>query len=127
MTKRLFDICFSLLLLVVLSPLMLLMAVAVLIDSSGGAFFAQSRVGRNGKVFRLWKFRTMRPFSESSGQLTVGSKDKRITNIGFFLRKYKVDELPQLWNVLIGDMSIVGSPAAGRRRTCSRRRRRATS
>lgn len=106
--KRIFDFIFSLLLLVALSPLFLLFVLAVVLDSKGGAFFGQIRVGKDGKHFKLWKFRTMRPDSESSGQITVGSRDSRITRVGYYLRKYKMDELPQLWNVLVGDMSVVG-------------------
>jgi lipopolysaccharide/colanic/teichoic acid biosynthesis glycosyltransferase len=81
---------------------------AVALTSPGGAFFRQVRVGRNGREFRLLKFRTMRPGSEAKGQITVGGRDPRITGIGYFLRKTKLDELPQLINVLVGDMSIVG-------------------
>lgn len=106
--KRLFDIVFSLLMLLLLSPLFLVIIIAVILDSKGGAFFGQIRVGLNEKPFRLWKFRTMRPNSESSGQITVGAKDSRITRVGYSLRKYKLDELPQLFNVLIGEMSMVG-------------------
>ena len=90
------------------SPLFLLIALAVIVDSRGGIFFGQIRVGKNDVPFRMWKFRTMRPQSEQSGQLTVGSSDRRITRVGYFLRKLKVDELPQLWNVFKGDMSVVG-------------------
>ena len=77
-------------------------------DSRGGVFFGQERVGLNGIFFKLWKFRTMRPMSEQHGQLTVGASDARITRAGYYLRKFKVDELPQLWNVVLGDMSVVG-------------------
>lgn len=106
--KRAFDIIFSSLALTVLLPLLLAVALVVASTSSGGAFFRQVRVGRGGKEFRLLKFRTMRPDSERAGQLTVGGRDPRITGIGYALRRTKLDELPQLWNVLIGDMSIVG-------------------
>lgn len=108
MVKRTFDVLVSAMALFLLLPLFLLLAVAVVITSSGGAFFRQVRVGRGGKEFRLLKFRTMRPGSESKGQITVGGRDPRITGIGYFLRKSKMDELPQLINVLAGDMSIVG-------------------
>jgi lipopolysaccharide/colanic/teichoic acid biosynthesis glycosyltransferase len=108
MIKRLFDILFSIVMLLLLSPLLISMAVIVALDSPGGVFFGQIRVGKSGRHFRLWKFRTMKVNAESSGQLTVGSRDNRITRAGFYLRKYKIDELPQLWNVLTGDMSIVG-------------------
>ena len=80
----------------------------IAIDSRGGIFFFQERVGKDGKDFRLWKFRTMLPDSEKHGQITVGDHDNRITNIGRFLRSYKLDELPQLVNVLTGKMSLVG-------------------
>ncbi|MFN5622132.1 MAG: sugar transferase [Flavobacteriales bacterium] len=106
--KRLFDIVFSGVMLLLFSPLFLLIALAVIVDSRGGIFFGQIRVGKNDVPFRMWKFRTMRPQSEQSGQLTVGSSDRRITRVGYFLRKLKVDELPQLWNVFKGDMSVVG-------------------
>lgn len=106
--KRLFDILFSMVMLLLLSPLFVILFLAVVADSRGGGFFGQIRVGRHGKDFRLWKFRTMRPDAERGGQLTVGSADKRITRVGYYLRKFKVDELPQLWNVLRGDMSMVG-------------------
>lgn len=106
--KRLFDILFSLALLFALLPLLLLLALIVSISSPGGALFRQSRVGRNGVDFRLLKFRTMRPDSERSGQITIGGRDPRVTSAGYWLRKTKLDELPQLWNVLAGDMSIVG-------------------
>jgi lipopolysaccharide/colanic/teichoic acid biosynthesis glycosyltransferase len=106
--KRLFDILVSLMFVIVLLPLLLIMALAVALTSKGGAFFRQVRVGMNGKEFRLLKFRTMRPHSESAGQLTIGGRDPRITAVGYFLRKSKLDELPQLFNVLAGDMSLVG-------------------
>lgn len=106
--KRAFDIVFSFLALVVLLPVLLVVALAVALTSPGGAFFQQVRVGRGGAEFRLLKFRTMRPDSERAGQLTVGGRDPRITRIGYVLRKSKLDELPQLWNVLKGEMSIVG-------------------
>lgn len=106
--KRFFDIGFSLLMLILLSPLFLVFIIVINIDSRGGAFFGQIRIGKNEKPFRLWKFRTMRINSESAGQITVGARDNRITSFGYYLRKFKFDELPQLWNVLIGDMSMVG-------------------
>jgi lipopolysaccharide/colanic/teichoic acid biosynthesis glycosyltransferase len=106
--KRLFDILFSFLLLVLLLPLLLLIALLVAATSPGGAFFRQVRVGKKGREFQLLKFRTMRPGSEAKGQITVGSRDPRVTGIGQLLRKTKCDELPQLLNVLVGDMSVVG-------------------
>lgn len=108
MIKRLFDVLFSLFFLVVLFPLMLGIAISIVADSKGGVFFRQIRVGLNGKEFKLLKFRTMRPQSEAGGQLTVGMRDSRITSVGYTLRKYKIDELPQLINILVGQMSVVG-------------------
>lgn len=108
MSKWLFDRAVSLLSLLVLLPLFLLIGLAIAFDSRGGVFFVQQRVGKGGKPFGMFKFRTMRPFSEKEGQLTLGHRDPRVTRFGFFLRKYKLDELPQLINVLIGHMSLVG-------------------
>ncbi|WPV01180.1 sugar transferase [Mucilaginibacter sp. cycad4] len=108
MIKRLFDICLSLIALIVLLPLFLLIAVAIKIDSRGSAFYKQARVGKDGNEFDLFKFRTMYVNSDRAGLLTIGSKDYRITGVGYWLRKYKLDELPQLLNVLNGDMSFVG-------------------
>ncbi|MBC8435992.1 MAG: sugar transferase [Bacteroidetes bacterium] len=105
---RFFDIIFSLLGLVLAFPLMLIIPVLILVDSRGGIFFRQTRVGKNGKDFRLIKFRTMVTDAEQKGGLTVGTRDGRITRIGYSLRKYKLDEIPQLINVLTGDMSMVG-------------------
>ncbi len=106
--KRIFDIVVASVFLLLFSPLFLALVLIIINDSKGGAFFHQDRVGKNGKLFRLHKFRTMRQASEAAGQLTVGMRDPRITTSGFFLRKYKLDELPQLWNVLKGEMSLVG-------------------
>lgn len=108
MVKRGFDILVAAIAVVLLSPVLVVLAVLVAVSSPGGAFFKQVRVGRDGKEFHLLKFRTMRPGSEAKGQITVGGRDPRITGIGYFLRKSKMDELPQLINVLLGDMSIVG-------------------
>lgn len=108
MLKRTFDIMFAAVLLVLLCPLLLVFALAVALTSPGGAFFRQVRVGMGGREFKLMKFRSMRPGSEAKGQLTIGGRDPRITGVGYFLRKTKLDELPQLWNVLTGDMSVVG-------------------
>ncbi len=105
---RLLDVVLSALGVIILSPFLLVISAWVTFDSTGGAFFTQVRVGKDGQPFHLLKFRTMRPASESKGQLTIGTNDPRITNIGKFLRAYKLDELPQLINVLIGDMSLVG-------------------
>lgn len=108
MWKRLFDIVFSFLGLIILLPFLLFISLLILFTSKGGIFYLQSRVGKNSKDFKIYKFRTMKPNSDRIGLLTVGNKDNRITKVGFFLRKYKLDELPQLINVLIGDMSLVG-------------------
>jgi len=105
---RLLDILFSFVGLVLLSPLLLLIALWVKSDSRGPVFFRQIRVGRYGKDFQLFKFRSMRVDADKAGLLTVGGRDPRITGAGYFLRKYKLDELPQLLNVLFGDMSVVG-------------------
>lgn len=106
--KRVFDLFFSVIGLLILAPLFLVFIILVVLDGKGGPFFFQTRVGKNGHDFKLIKFRSMRPGSEKSGQLTIGSRDSRITRVGYFLRKFKLDELPQLINVLKGDMSFVG-------------------
>jgi lipopolysaccharide/colanic/teichoic acid biosynthesis glycosyltransferase len=108
MIKRVSDVLLSLTGLVLLSPLMLFLAAWVALGSEGGIIYSQQRVGRQGRIFRLFKFRTMRPGSHYTGGLTIGDRDSRITREGFFLRKFKLDELPQLFNVLKGDMSLVG-------------------
>lgn len=107
--KRAFDISASLLLAVIVFPLALCLAMVVGCSSRGGVFFRQMRITRYGKPFWILKFRTMVKDAESMGtQVTVGN-DARITGIGRFLRKYRLDELPQLWNVLVGEMSFVGT------------------
>lgn len=106
--KRLFDIFFSFIGLIILSPFFLLISLLIILDSKGGVFYRQIRVGKNGKDFYLFKFRSMRTDSDKKGLLTVGGRDPRITRTGYFIRKYKIDELPQLLNVLTGDMSLVG-------------------
>lgn len=106
--KRLFDIVASFVGLVVLSPIMLILSLLIVIDSKGGVFFRGERVGQYGKTFRIFKFRSMIPDCEGKGKWNVGDKDSRITHMGHFLRKSKLDELPQLINVLKGDMSFVG-------------------
>ncbi|MBK6537820.1 MAG: sugar transferase [Ignavibacteria bacterium] len=108
MLKRSFDIFFSFFGLIILSPLFLLIFVMVKTDSKGPVIYKQTRVGKNGKDFAVLKFRSMKQDSDSKGLLTVGGKDPRITKTGYFIRKYKLDELPQLINVLKGDMSFVG-------------------
>mgnify|MGYP004625216051 FL=1 len=105
---RFFDIIFSIIGLVILSPLFIVLYLLIRIESKGGGFYSQERIGRNGKPFKLYKFRSMRIGSDKKGLITIGEKDNRITKTGFILRKYKLDELPQLWNVFIGDMSLVG-------------------
>lgn len=106
--KRLTDVLFSAVGLLLLMPLLLLIMLWVWIDAGRPVFFSQVRVGKDGKNFRLLKFRSMRPDAERLGQLTVSGRDPRVTRSGFYLRKYKLDEFPQLWNVLKGDMSLVG-------------------
>ena len=106
--KRLFDIIVSFVILSVFLPVGLIIAIAIKLDSKGGVFYRQERVGKNGIPFRLLKFRTMRTDADKLGKLTVGMRDPRITRVGYFLRKTKLDEFTQFWNVLIGDMSIVG-------------------
>lgn len=106
--KRLLDILSSALVLLLLLPFWLIIAMAIVLESRGGVFYRQIRVGKDNKDFYLYKFRTMRSGSDQKGLLTVGERDSRITRVGYFLRKYKIDEFPQLLNVLKGDMSIVG-------------------
>jgi lipopolysaccharide/colanic/teichoic acid biosynthesis glycosyltransferase len=106
--KRLFDITASFFGIIILSPLLIFIGLWVGLSSKGGVFYKQIRVGKNNKDFKLYKFRSMRVNSDKQGLLTVGSKDSRITKAGYFIRKYKIDELPQLFNVLKGDMSFVG-------------------
>jgi lipopolysaccharide/colanic/teichoic acid biosynthesis glycosyltransferase len=105
---RIFDILFSFLGLIILAPIFIVIAILIIYTSKGNIFYAQKRVGKHNKDFTLFKFRTMRANADKSGLLTVGTKDARITKVGYFLRKYKLDELPQLFNVLKGDMSLVG-------------------
>ena len=106
--KRLFDIFASGLGLLFLSPLFLVLAIWIKLDSKGPVFYRQVRVGRGNKDFRIFKFRSMRVGSDKQGLITVGGHDPRITRSGYFIRKYKLDEFPQLINVFIGDMSLVG-------------------
>lgn len=106
--KRAFDIIASGLGLLCLSPLFLVVAVWIKCDSKGPVFYRQVRVGRDNKDFRLYKFRSMRPDSDKFGLITVGGHDPRVTRSGYFIRKWKLDEFPQLINVFIGDMSLVG-------------------
>lgn len=106
--KRTFDILASSLGLLLLSPLFLVMAVWIKCDSRGPVFYRQMRVGRGGRDFRLYKFRSMRPGADSGSLITIGGRDPRITRSGYIIRRYKLDELPQLINVFVGDMSLVG-------------------
>jgi len=106
--KRIFDIVFSSIGLVVLSPMFAVIWIMIKLDSSGPVIFKQKRVGKDNQDFTLLKFRTMRQFSEQGGSLTIGMKDKRVTRLGHVLRKYKLDEFPQLFNVLRGEMTLVG-------------------
>lgn len=105
---RFCDIVFSAVGLLLLSPLFLIVYVLIRCESKGGGFYCQQRVGKDGRLFGLYKFRSMRTGSDKKGLITVGGHDSRITRMGYFIRKYKIDELPQLWNVLKGDMSLVG-------------------
>lgn len=108
MIKRGIDILFSLIGLICLFPFFIFISFFIFITSKGGVFFVQLRVGKNNKDFKLYKFRTMFLNSDNKGLLTVGNNDKRITKLGYYLRKNKLDELPQLINVLNGTMSLVG-------------------
>ena len=106
--KRLFDILASGLGLLVLSPLFLILAIWIPLDSPGPVFYRQTRVGQGGRDFRIFKFRTMRVGADKGSLVTIGGRDSRVTRAGDFLRRLKLDELPQLINVLAGDMSLVG-------------------
>lgn len=106
--KRLFDIIVSFIGLIILSPLFIIIIFLLYITSKGPVFYKQVRVGRYNKDFRIFKFRTMHVNADQLGLLTVGGKDPRVTTLGYYLRNYKLDELPQLLNVLFGDMSFVG-------------------
>ena len=105
---RFFDFILSLVGLVVLAPIFIILAIWIQIDSKGPVFYKQVRVGQNGIDFGLFKFRSMVVDADKKGLITVGGRDPRITRSGYFIRKYKLDELPQLINVLVGDMSLVG-------------------
>ena len=106
--KRTFDIVASGLGLLALAPLFAVVALWIKCDSQGSVFYRQVRVGRGNRDFRLFKFRSMRPDSDRLGLITVGGRDPRVTRSGYYIRKYKLDELPQLINVFKGDMSLVG-------------------
>jgi lipopolysaccharide/colanic/teichoic acid biosynthesis glycosyltransferase len=105
---RCFDVLFAFLGIVILLPFFIVIALLIKLTSAGPILFKQNRVGKKNIDFKLFKFRTMQINAESKGQLTVGGRDSRITNVGYFLRKFKLDELPQLFNVLNGTMSLVG-------------------
>jgi lipopolysaccharide/colanic/teichoic acid biosynthesis glycosyltransferase len=105
---RFFDFLFSLLGILILFPVFVIIYILIVIESRGGGFYIQSRVGKNGIDFKLFKFRSMRTGSDKNGLITIGKKDPRLTKTGGFIRRFKLDELPQLFNVLIGDMSLVG-------------------
>ena len=106
--KRIFDVTASGLGLILLSPLFLIMAIWIKADSPGPVFYRQTRVGRGNRDFRLFKFRSMKVGADKKGLITVGGRDPRVTRSGYYIRKYKLDELPQLINVFKGDMSLVG-------------------
>lgn len=106
--KRIFDIVASGIGLILLSPLFVILAIWIKCDSIGPVFYKQVRVGRNNMDFQLFKFRSMRVGSDKKGLITVGGHDPRITRFGYYIRKYKLDEFPQLINVFKGDMSLVG-------------------
>ena len=106
--KRIFDLFVSITILLIFLPVGIVVSILIVTGSRGGIFYRQQRVGKNGKNFWLLKFRTMKPNSDKLGQLTVGMRDPRITKIGYFLRKTKMDEFPQFLNVIRGEMSIVG-------------------
>lgn len=105
---RLFDILFSFFGLLILSPFFVIIWLIIVLTSRGTGFYTQNRVGKDGVDFSLYKFRSMRKDADKGSLITVGGRDPRITKIGYFIRKFKIDELPQLFNVLKGDMSLVG-------------------
>jgi lipopolysaccharide/colanic/teichoic acid biosynthesis glycosyltransferase len=106
--KRLFDVICAIIGLIILAPFLLLISILIKLDSKGPILFIQGRVGKNNTDFNIYKFRTMHIQSESKGLLTLGNHDSRITKVGYVLRRYKIDEFPQLINILKGDMSFVG-------------------
>lgn len=108
MLKRLFDVVFSVIGIILLFPFLLLISILIKLDSKGPILFIQGRVGKNNKDFNIFKFRTMSVQSDKKGLLTLGNNDSRITKIGYVLRRYNIDEFPQLINILKGDMSFVG-------------------
>ena len=106
--KRVFDIVSSLLVLIIFSPFFFIISIIILLESKGGVIYKQIRIGKNETPFYLLKFRTMKVDSDKQGLLTIGKNDSRITRFGKFLRKSKLDEIPQLFNIIKGDMSVVG-------------------
>lgn len=106
--KRIFDILFSSFILLCFLPIGLIISFLIVFGSPGGIFYRQERIGKGGKPFLILKFRSMRTDSDAKGKLTVGMRDPRITSIGYFIRKYKLDEFPQFINVIKGEMSVVG-------------------
>lgn len=108
MRKRLFDVIVAAVGLILLSPLLALLALLVRIDSPGPIFYRGARIGRGGKPFHIYKFRSMIPDAERRGGTTTSSDDARLTRVGRTLRKYKLDEIPQLINIVVGEMSLVG-------------------
>lgn len=107
--KRIFDIVVSLVLIVLLSPLLLVLSILIVLDSKGGVFYRQERVTQYGRKFRIFKFRTMVANADKIGTQVTVSNDSRITRVGAVIRKYRLDEIPQLFNILLGDMSLVGT------------------
>lgn len=105
---RIFDIIFSFVGILICSPLFIIIYILIIIESKGGGFYIQKRVGRNNIDFSLYKFRSMRVGSDKKGLITIGGRDSRMTQVGYFIRRFKLDELPQLLNVFVGDMSFVG-------------------
>jgi lipopolysaccharide/colanic/teichoic acid biosynthesis glycosyltransferase len=108
MLKRLFDLMITIPMLLLVSPFFLIIALLIKLGSNGPVFYMQTRVGLSSSDFKIFKFRTMHVNADKAGLLTVGGRDPRVTSLGYFLRKYKLDELPQLLNVLFGSMSLVG-------------------
>ncbi|MFV9551035.1 sugar transferase [Algibacter sp. PT7-4] len=108
MIKRLFDVILSLIGIILIFPVCLIISILIKLDSKGSVLFIQSRVGKNNSDFNIYKFRTMKVESNKKGLLTLGNNDARVTKIGYFLRRYKIDEFPQLINIFKGDMSFVG-------------------
>lgn len=106
--KRFFDIVASGLGLLLLSPILIVVSIWIKLDSTGPVFYRQVRVGKNNEDFQIFKFRSMRIGSDKGSLVTIGGRDPRITRSGYFIRKFKIDELPQLINVFVGDMSFVG-------------------